>query len=321
MTASLKFRVFFITALLVTALLGGQAAAAGLAAHTLAVDGRPRTYTVYVPSGYSPNQPLPVVIMLHGAGATGPGVIAETGWEKKAERENFLAVFPDAVRPDPAAPASFLANPQLWNDGSGRGLSFLSDIDDVRFLDRLVVDLAARYATDTKAVFLTGFSNGASLAFRAAALLPGRFAAIAPVAGPFWPDGLPPRIRPVPTLFIAGTADPLNPLDGGTITLPWGAFAQPPLLDRLREWAARGGCPHGLQPAAGKPGVTALTCRDGGVPLTVYLVEELGHIWPGGERLFPEAYVGKDPGALKATDEIWAFFAAVLTPKTQEAKP
>ncbi|HWQ61426.1 MAG TPA: PHB depolymerase family esterase, partial [Negativicutes bacterium] len=216
-------RVLLAATGLIAALCGPISA--GPTAHTLTVDGLTRTYTVYAPAGYDGHRPLPVVVMLHGAGATGAGVIAETAWGEKADREGFLAVFPDAMRAEQAAPPAFLTNPQLWNDGSGRGQGFLRAVDDVRFLDLMLTDLAKRYAVDNKAIFLTGFSSGASLAFRAAALLPDRFAAIAPVAGPCWPlPSGPPSRAATPTLFIAGTVDPLNPLDGGTISLPWGSF-------------------------------------------------------------------------------------------------
>ncbi len=304
----------FTSAALLLVLTTGSACAAGLATHSLTVDGRTRSYNVYVPSGHNGQRPLPAVVMLHGAGATGTGVIAETAWSEKAEQQGFIAVFPDAVRAAPSAPPGFLTNPQLWNDGSGRGQSLLNGIDDVKFLDLLLTDLAKKYAIDKQAVFLTGFSNGASLAFRAAALLPGRVAAIAPVAGPYWPLPSAPARRPhVPTLFIVGTADPFNPLDGGRITHPWGSFAQPPLLDSLREWAGLNGCEGGLEPAAGRQGIRSLACAS--FPLRIYLVEGLGHMWPGGTPQFPAAYIGTDPGTLPATDVIWEFFAATMAGK------
>jgi polyhydroxybutyrate depolymerase len=307
-------RIVIAVALLLAAATTSPVAAAELAAHTLIVDGTARTYTVCIPAGYDGRRPLPVVVMLHGAGATGRGVIAETGWDRKADREGFLAVFPDAMRADPSSPPAYLTNPQLWNDGSGRSPGFLQVADDVRFLDQLSTDLAKKYSVDTRAVFLTGFSAGASLAFRAAALLPGRFAAIAPVAGPCWPLPSAPPPRPVPTLFIAGTADPINPLAGGTISLPWGTFAQPPLLASLQGWAGWNGCTTGLKHVTGQPGIRTLACPDGR-PLRVCLIEGLGHIWPGGEPQFPAAFIGTDPGAMRATDAIWAFFAAVMAQK------
>lgn len=288
---------------------------AAVVSRSLQVDGLTRTYTVVVPAVYDGKRALPAVIMLHGAGATGAGVIRETGWGQKAEQAGFLAVFPDAMRPDPAADPGFLTNPQLWNDGSGRGGEFLGGVDDVKFLGLLVADLAGNYAIDRRAVFLTGFSNGASLTFKAARELPGLFAAIAPVAGPYWPPAkaVAPG-PPIPTLFIAGKADPYNPLAGGTISLPWGSFRQPPLAATIAAWAAQNACPA-LRPAAGPPGTEVRIGAGSRVPLKFILVDGLGHLWPGGEPVFPEAYIGKDPGTLNATDTIWDFFAAIRAAK------
>ncbi len=311
----MKLRSRVALLVLLAVLAAGPASAAQLIDHSLTVDGRTRTYTVCLPASYNGLLPLPVVVMLHGAGATGRGVISETGWDRKADRDGFLAVFPDAARPDPSSPPAYLTNPQIWNDGSGRGPGRLRAVDDVRFLDRLLADLAKKYAIDTGAAFLTGFSSGASLTFLAATLLPGRFAAIAPVAGPCWslPAGSASR-PPTPTLFIAGTADPVNPLDGGTISLPWGTFAQPPLLAGLQEWAKRNGCAAGLKPVTGRTGLRTLACADG-CQLQAIFVEGLGHMWPGGQPQFPASFIGTDPGTLPATDVIWSFFAAVRPQK------
>jgi poly(3-hydroxybutyrate) depolymerase len=37
-------------------------------------------------------------------------------------------------------------------------------------------------------------------------------------------------------------------------------------------------------------------------------VDDLGHVWPGGHRLLPEALVGPASNRINATDEIWEFF-------------
>jgi polyhydroxybutyrate depolymerase len=314
---SLQPSRLFTAVLVIAALLAaGPTAAAALRTHSLVVDGLVRNYTVYLPATYSDKTPSPVVIMLHGAGGSGSGVIAETAWDEKADQAGFLAVFPDAMRPNPADAASFLTNPPLWNDGSGRGQRFLQGVDDVKFLGLLVADLSKNYRIDQTAVFLTGFSNGASLALRAARELPGRFAAVAPVSGHYWQTASSPAHQlAVPTLFIFGTADPLNPWQGGTVSLPWGAFSQPPPLAGIEAWARQNGCPQGLKPLPGQPGVQTLGCSGHkGVPLRAIIVEDLGHIWPGGVAIFPESYIGKDPGSLNATAVIWAFFASIREP-------
>ena len=71
-------------------------------------------------------------------------------------------------------------------------------------------DIAHRTPADPGRVYVTGFSNGASMTFRFAAERSTRLAAIAPVAGPCRLRA--PRLeRAVPTLFLVGAADPLVP--------------------------------------------------------------------------------------------------------------
>src|SRR5205085_9735968 len=76
-----------------------------------------------------------------------------------------------------------------------------------------------------------------------AAELSERITAIAPVAG-HCPPHLPQPARPVPTLFLTGTLDPLIPLAGGQVNSPWAkGVEKPPVRATLRYWAERLGMP------------------------------------------------------------------------------
>ena len=71
------------------------------------------------------NQPgSPLVVFLHGMGATAEWADDETGWSQLARPENFALALPGALRPDPNEPPKFLTNPQRWNDGSPPHLLF-----------------------------------------------------------------------------------------------------------------------------------------------------------------------------------------------------
>ena len=143
---------------------------------TLTVQGVERHFLVHVPPQAGAKTPLPVVLMLHGGGGTGKGALAETGWDRKADEAGFLAVFPDATRPAPEKPARFGSNSQVWNDGSGRFHAGEQNVDDVACLNAILDDLCAHYPVDPRRIFVTGFSNGASMAFRAGAELSKRVA-------------------------------------------------------------------------------------------------------------------------------------------------
>lgn len=275
------------------------------------VDGRPRRALVHVPPGGP--QPGPVVLLFHGAGATPEWMAGETGWSGLADREGFVVAYPEGSRPDPNRPARFLANPPHWNDGSGRG----GGADDVGFTRALLDELERRLPTHPATAFVTGFSNGAGMAFRVAAELTERVAAVAPVAGYCWLPAPRPR-QPVPTLYLVGTADPLVPLEGGMVTSPWGlCLPRPPVHATLARWAEAIGCP--TEPEEhDEDGIRRLTYGPEG-RLTAYLIEGLGHHWPGGRGQLTPRIAGPASDRLRATEALWGFFrrgiAVVSRPK------
>ena len=278
---------------------------------SLQLGGLTRTFIVHLPPGFDGKSKMPVVFMLHGAGGSGAGADVETGWCAKADREGFIVVLPDGTLPRHAMPPRFLLNPRIWNDGSGRGAAGKESVDDVGFISAIVDLMESRYAADPDRIYCTGFSNGASMTFSVGVNLSNRVAAIAPVSGHLW-------LRqkqlayPVPLLFIIGTEDPLNPLAGGEVNLPWGTQHHPPVADTLKEWERMLGCGPQVETALDRNGVKELVydrCAKGGEVL-YYRIDGLGHLWPGGKSRLPEKWVGKPSDKLNATDVIWEFFKA-----------
>ena len=289
--------------------------AAGDHEFTIKIGDSMRHYTIHVPPRYGGTTPLPVVVMLHGGGGTGKAAATETGWSAKADEAGFLVVFPDAMPPDPTRPSSFARNPQLWNDGSERFFAGQNNVDDVGFLKAMLDDLSAKFNVDARLVFVTGFSNGASMAFRVGAELSRCVAAIAPVAGACWLEPLKLE-RPVPMCYITGTADPLNLIEGGVPKLLTGrgdkirAKPKPPVSDSILKWAKALGCPAIPKETSETNGVRIETYGPGNNEAEViYIaVEGLGHTWAGGKSLLPEFMVGKRSNKINATDVIWNFF-------------
>ena len=282
---------------------------------TIRVGELDRRYTVHVPTGYDGKTSVPVVIMLHGGGGTGKAAATETGWGAKADEAGFLAVFPDAMSRDPTQPSSFGRNPQLWNDGSDRFYPGQKAPDDVGFLNAMLDELLAKFTVDQGRIFVTGFSNGASMSFRIGAELSKRIAAIAPVAGASWLEPLTLE-RAVPMVYITGTADPLNPIEGGVPKLATGgsdkvrAKPKPPVRDSILKWTKALGCPATPRDTSEANGVRTEIYGPGrdGAEVIYLTVEGLGHTWAGGKSLLPEFMVGKRSDKIKATDVIWAFF-------------
>ena len=266
-----------------------------------------RRCLVHVPSTGSELRPL--VLMLHGAGGTSAWTRDETGWNATADRAGFVVAYPDGVPVDPTRPPSFLANPQVWNAGAGPGLVLARGHDDVAFLAALPDDLARRTPIDPRRVYVTGFSNGAAMAFRLAAELSDRIAAVAPVAG-YCPVTLRPT-RPVPTLYVVGTEDPLVPLEGGEVRAPWdGRVGQrPPVRAMLARWAELLGLPRVLTLRDERGGVRVEEYGAGaGVEFALVTVAGLGHHWPGGLGRLKPRLAGRPSERLRANEVNWEFF-------------
>ena len=79
------------------------------------------------------------------------------------------------------------------------------------------------------------------MTFRLGGELSERFAALAPVAGMLAVNDAKPK-KPLPTLYIIGTKDPLQPLAGGDVQLPWGKRSNRPVAEYLAGWSKAIGC-------------------------------------------------------------------------------
>lgn len=265
---------------------------------------------VQIPTGYKPDAKPPLVLMLHGAGGNGSDALVQDGWAAKADKEGFVVVAPDGLPALPRLPANFRGNPPLWNSGQLRSGSPRAAIDDVAYIRQLLDALKEKAPYDESRVFCTGHSNGGGMTFRLAAELSERFAAIGTVAGMMALEDPKPR-KPLPTLYILGAKDPLMPLEGGEVKLPWGSRTNPPVAEPLAKWAKAIGCETEPKTISDKDAVKKVEypSKTNGPKLTAVYLDGHGHQWPGGERtLLPESLIGPMTSKLNATDALWNFF-------------
>jgi polyhydroxybutyrate depolymerase len=268
---------------------------AGVAATRAALDDRvngalvssgdERGYLLHVPPGLDRARPVPLVISLHGAGGW-PAQQAElTRWNRLADEEGFIVVYPAAT------------GVRVWNDEPGGR--------DVRFIADLLDALASRYAIDPERIYVDGLSNGGGMAFALSCGLADRIAAVGVVAGAqtlAW-DECGER-RPMPAILFHGTADPIVPYRGGPSWMAPAPF--PDVASWAARWAARNGCDATPRETAVAADVTRLEyCPD----VLLYRIEGGGHTWPGGEPL-PEWLFGRTSDGVDATRLEWAFFGA-----------
>jgi polyhydroxybutyrate depolymerase len=249
-----------------------------------------RNYLLYVPAEPSA-EPLPVVFVLHGFTQTAQGIMTYSGFNEIAEREGFIAVYPNGVN-------------LAWNVGFGGG----SSADDVGFLSALIDTLAQHYPVDLARVYSCGMSNGGFMSHRLACELSDRIAAIAGVTGTMSSatfDDCSPE-RPVPVLQIHGTADLIVNYNG--------AVGIKSVDETLAFWRAHNDCPptalFEALPDIVNEGSTVERYTYGPCEeeSEVMLLKVLngGHTWPGSNGLSGLGNTNRD---ISASEEIWDFFS------------
>lgn len=253
--------------------------------------------------------PGPAVLFLHGTGGTAEWAADEAELPAFAAARGFTLVVPEALTPHPDRPPAFLSNPPRWNDGSAAPTPELqTDTDDSGCLAEVIADVVRRGAADPDRITVTGFSNGAGMAFRFAAEYAELVAAVVPVAG-YWHTPTVRPARPVRTLFMVGDADPLIPLTAGPVRLPWGntTIHRPSVLDSVAAWAAANGCGP-AEVASDSDGLRELV-YPGPVEVRAVIVGGLGHHWPGGKGRLNPRIGGRPSDRLSANERLWQFAA------------
>jgi polyhydroxybutyrate depolymerase len=278
-------------------------------------DGRDRRYLLHVPGDGDPTSPRPVVLVLHGAGEDAVENRTWLGLDAVADREGFIAVYPDGTGP-------FGDRVHMWNAGACCGLAQWEAVDDVGFLLAVLDDVARRAPVDATRVYVTGFSNGAMMAYRLAAEASDRIAAIAPVAGAR-AVVLGEAVRSMPVMHVHSVDDPTVPFAGGTtVVFPFVySIPHPAVEDVVRGWAIHDRCaPSPAQAAAQTAGrhtamrTTWAPC-DAGAEIVLWRLRGPGHVWPGPAWTFRSWFVGPPTSVIDVREEMWRFFRRFTRPE------
>lgn len=285
--------------------------------YTITSNGIERNYYVHTPKEYDKNTPTPVVIMLHGGGGSAEGQAKIINMGEASDTHGFIAVYPEGTRAD--------GNPdkkiqRFWNAGTGPNGPFntaptVLAANDTQFVLDIIKKLEMDFRIDQKRIYVTGFSNGASMAHKIGCDLSTTVAAIAPVGAPYWgyPEDCTP-VRPMPIIYFHGTDDKCAPYNGGISECEKG-FAGggrifPSAENSVHFWKEKNNCNE----------TGTITYQHGDVTCTTYSCEDnaevefcsikgAGHTWPGGEGYsIPGIPIGNVTQDINANDEMWKFF-------------
>jgi polyhydroxybutyrate depolymerase len=276
----------------------------GAATETLTTGGFARDYIIYTPPSYDGESAMPLVLNLHGLGSHAQEQMEYSDLDEKADVEGFIVVAPQGTNTE-FIPA------RHWNFSTLE--TFDDTPDDVAFISALLDRLEQQLCIDTARVYATGMSNGAQMSVRVACNLSDRVAAIAPVAGSYFPPafvqipGEPgcDTERPVPVIAFHGTADSVIKFEGGPLGLAIPFDTRPIETAVISEWATHNGCDG--SPLSERVSEHVRVVRYPGCEAAVelYVVDGGRHEWPGapgGPSGAPEA------DEISANDLLWDFF-------------
>ncbi len=259
---------------------------------TILSSDKEREYLLYVPRSYDRSRPTPLVISMHGAGLWGAAQKETSQWNKVAEAQGFIVVYPSGT-----------GAPRVWHAQSGAEPS-----RDVRFISELIDTLEARYNIDPRMIYANGLSNGGGMSFVLSCTLSDRIAAVGMVgAALLLPFSWCTDHRPVPMIAFHGTADSAAPYKGGFSWVAPERFAG--IRAFTASWARRNRCGTDPVDSVVAADVTRLeyTHCAGDAAVVLYTIKGGGHTWPGGQPL-PEWFVGRTSNSIDASSLMWAFF-------------
>ena len=277
---------------------------------TITVGGAKRTYHLYVPTPLSADKPAPLLIALHGGMGNGLQFRDNSGFDKVADANGFLVVFPDGT------PVRAIPNSKVWNAGGccGRAAEDRDNVDDVAFISALIDKISAEHKVDPRRVFATGHSNGAMLSYRLACRLSDKIAAIAVQSGTLFTQPCQPA-QPVSVLHIHGTADHNVPIDGGVGDKSINKATYPSPRASIATLARLDGCasePTGaVDPHNSDVTTQTWTGCQANTEVQFVTVTGASHAWMGhpSTRLAASG-TGAPYMKFDSTQAIWSFLAA-----------
>lgn len=245
-----------------------------------------RTYRVYEPAlPLNPNG-YPLVIGLHGVGSTAIQFIGNAALRAKADSAQFIVACPNALR-----------HPVVSYFNAGGDYEQLTDsTDDLGFISAVIDTMIKNYSVDSMRIYVMGHSNGAIMAYRVAAELSQRVAAIAANSGQMVYEYCNPQF-PVPLIHMHGLQDSICPYGG----FSGPNFTLPPVDTTMAIWRGINGCSSIPDTIYNHPGIIGKrwASASGLSDIQLYTIANGGHQWPKVDSL-----------GISATEVFWDFLSS-----------
>jgi len=223
--------------------LTGCADSASCASNPTLQIGGDRPAQVSIPSDYTTTTRYPLIIVLHGYGASGDIQAKYLGLYSRVDPGQYVLVVPDGTES--------LNGTRFWNATpaccarvaayeSQLDLAEYTGIDDVAYIRGLIEEAAATYSIDADRIGLFGHSNGGFMALRMVCEASDIVTSVVSLAGSTFADpaDCKPADHPVSVLLVHGDQDETIAYDGGEYL----SEAYPGAIETADRFAALAGC-------------------------------------------------------------------------------
>lgn len=232
------------------------------------VIGGDRPVKMYVSSKYDPATPAPLLVLLHGYGASGTLQEIYFGLSSVADERGYIYAVPDGTLDG--------TNKRFWNATDACCDFAKTGVDDSAYLMSVVDQIEAQYNIDPKRVFFIGHSNGGFMSYRMACDHADRIAAIVSLAGmTFADDSKCAASEPVAIAHVHGDMDETVPYAGGDL-LP--GYPIPGAVETTDLWAAHDGCEATTTDGAAKDLETSIPGAETSVVIHDQACSPGGHV-------------------------------------------
>ena len=294
----LAYKYVAIIAIVFTILLGFSTAAGASGTFNRVPFGN-RSYSIFVPSGYTPGEAIPLVVMLHGCSQNPNDFALGTQMNQIAEQENFIVIYPEQTSAANISRCWNFFEPANQRRGSGEPQIIVDMVNEVK----------SNFSIDSDSVFAAGLSAGGAMTTTLGVLYPDVFTAVSVNAGLAFQSGTnsmnvwqamnpgTPATNPtvaadnafnqvpaagrriVPTIVFHGTTDnTVRPLAGEHVVTQMLAYnARIDASISSANQATQTGSANGLSYS-----LNTFTNGAGDTIVQHYIITGLGHFWSGG---------------------------------------
>ncbi|MBN8673558.1 MAG: poly(3-hydroxybutyrate) depolymerase [Chitinophagales bacterium] len=286
---------FFSFFLLVNLVAGSQ-----VITDSILIEGHYRSFHFNKPAVSTGDRSL--LFVMHGSGGNGKRMMSATAkLEAIAAKENLLIVYPDGYK-------------NYWNECRKYASSDANkeNINDNAFFHEMIGYFRLKYNINKEKIFAAGFSGGGHMAYKLGLTMAGEIRAIAAIVANM-PDSASSDCvftgKPLPVLIINGTADNVNPYNGGEMFVNNSSYGVVRSTEKsFHYWSSLAGY-------TGEPVKTVLPDAD---PADQKIIEEYRYTAKGRPSVTLLKVVGGKhdyPGDTDVYLYAWEFF------KSQAGKP